>query len=86
MSSLDRARHVAGRALGDRDIDPSELDGLVLGITIPQSTSFFGVPTVAAQIGAPGISGPMINQACATLPRHCMRRPQRYRPVEVRNS
>ncbi|MFE5708647.1 thiolase family protein [Rhodococcus koreensis] len=66
VSSLDLAWQVTNRALGERGIDPTELAGLVLGITIPQATSFFGAPTVAAQIGAPGISGPMVNQACAT--------------------
>lgn len=38
----------------------------MLGLTIPQRTSFYGAPTLAARIGAPGISGPMLAQACAT--------------------
>jgi len=31
-----------------------------------RSLLFYGAPTVAARIGAPGITGPMISQACAT--------------------
>jgi acetyl-CoA acyltransferase len=66
VSSLDLAVLVTERALADRFIDPVELSQLVLGWTIPQPTAFFGAPTVAARIGAPGITGPMLAQACAT--------------------
>jgi acetyl-CoA acetyltransferase len=66
ISSLDVAEAVTRRALSDRGFAPKDLAGLVLGITIPQPASFFGAPTLAARIGAPDISGPMINQACAT--------------------
>jgi len=66
VSSLDLAVDVASRALGERGVDPGELGELVLGWTVPQEGAFYGAPTVAARIGAPGISGPMIAQACAT--------------------
>jgi acetyl-CoA acetyltransferase len=66
VSSLDLAVAVTRRALRHRDVDPGQLDGLVLGLTIPQEGSFFGGPTVAAQLGAPGITGPTVSQACAT--------------------
>lgn len=65
-SSLDLAVAVTKAALVERDIDAGIFESLVLGITIPQRGAFFGAPTVAARIGATGISGPMINQACAT--------------------
>src|SRR5581483_9006796 len=42
------------------------LDGLVLGWTIPQPEAFYGAPTLAVRIGADGLTGPMISQACAT--------------------
>lgn len=38
----------------------------MLGWTIPQPDIFYGAPTLAARIGAPGLSGPMVSQACAT--------------------
>jgi acetyl-CoA acetyltransferase family protein len=49
-----------------RRIAPSVFDGIILGITIPQKSSFYGVPWIAGMIGAPGITGPTISQACAT--------------------
>lgn len=35
-------------------------------MTVPQPNSFYAATTLAAQIGAPGITGPVISQACAT--------------------
>src|SRR4051812_33289196 len=66
VNSLDLAVDVARRALAARGIDPSVFTRLVLGWTVPQDTSFYGAPTVAARLGAPGITGPMLAQACAT--------------------
>jgi acetyl-CoA C-acetyltransferase len=66
VSSLDLAAAVTTRALADREVDPASLDGLVLGWTIPQREVFYGAPTLAGRIGAPGLSGPMVAQACAT--------------------
>lgn len=66
VSSLDLVADVTVRALERRQLPPTELTGLVLGWTVPQPQVFYGAPTVAARIGAPGISGPMLSQACAT--------------------
>jgi acetyl-CoA C-acetyltransferase len=63
---LDLAPAVASRALADRRVDTTSIDGLVLGWTIPQPDIFYGAPTLAGRIGMPGESGPMISQACAT--------------------
>lgn len=65
-SGLDLAAAVTGRALADRGLDPAELTGLVLGWTVPQPDIFYGAPTLAARLGMPGVSGPMVSQACAT--------------------
>jgi acetyl-CoA C-acetyltransferase len=65
-SSLDLAVNVTRRALRDRKVDTDALDGIVLGLTVPQEGSFFGAPTVAARLGATAVTGPMVNQACAT--------------------
>lgn len=66
LSSLDLLVDVTRRALDQRGLEASEADGLVMGWTVPQPQIFYGAPTVAARIGAPGLSGPMISQACAT--------------------
>lgn len=66
VSSVDLATAVTSRALADRGIDVNVVDEVVLGITIPQPGYFFGPPTIAARIGIPQITGPMISQACAT--------------------
>lgn len=66
VSSLDLAVAVTRRALDDRDVSPEEITQLVLGWTVPQEGAFYGAPTVAAKIGAPGVTGPMVAQACAT--------------------
>ena len=66
VPSLDLAVAVTSRALADRGVDPARIDGIVLGWTIPQKDIFYGAPTLAARLGATGISGPMVSQACAT--------------------
>ena len=60
------AADVTSRALQAREIDPGELDSLVFGWTIPAKRIFYGAPWLAGLIGAPGVSGAMISQACAT--------------------
>jgi acetyl-CoA acetyltransferase family protein len=66
ISSLDLAVLVTRRALDDRDVPADALSSVVMGWTVPQEGIFYGAPTLAARIGAPGITGPMISQACAT--------------------
>lgn len=66
VSSIDLAAAVTKAAFGARGFDAAELDELVLGWTVPQPDIFYGAPTLATKIGAPGIAGPMISQACAT--------------------
>jgi acetyl-CoA C-acetyltransferase len=66
VSSLQLAAAVTTAALDARGLDPTALDSLVLGWTIPQPDIFYGAPSLAVAIGAPGIAGPMVSQACAT--------------------
>jgi len=63
------AADVAQRALRERDIAPETFDTLFLGMTVIAEHSFYGAPWLAGLIGAAGISGPTINQACATSAR-----------------
>lgn len=66
VSSLDLAADVTARALAGRGLDPAVIEEMILGWTVPQPDIFYGAPLLAARIGAAGVSGPMISQACAT--------------------
>lgn len=65
VNSLDLAQQVTARALAERGVE-WPIEELVLGLTVPQKEAFYGAPTLATQLGFPGVSGPMIAQACAT--------------------
>ena len=69
LNALTFAADVAKGALAEREIDPGEFDALHLGTTVPQHHSFYGAPWVAGLIGAEGITGPTLSQACATSAR-----------------
>ena len=60
------AADVAVRALKERNVAPDVFDALFLGMTVPQKNSFYGGPWLAGLVGAPGITGPILSQACAT--------------------
>ncbi len=66
LHSLEFGAQVATTALAHRKITPDVFDGLFLGTTVPQKSGFYGAPWIAGVIGAPGITGPTISQACAT--------------------
>lgn len=66
INSIDLAARVTARALTDRGVDPKGIGELVLGITVPQQSGFYGAPTLAARIGAGHMTGAMVAQACAT--------------------
>jgi acetyl-CoA acetyltransferase len=67
--SIELAGQVAREVLADRKIDPGVLDGVFLGMTVIQKSSFYGAPWLAALLGAPGVTGPTFSQACATSAR-----------------
>ena len=69
LHSLRLAAWTGARALARRGIDPAALDFGVLGFTVPQKGSFYGLPWLAAELGAPHLPGPTIMQACATSAR-----------------
>jgi acetyl-CoA acetyltransferase len=66
VNSLDLAAAVTTNALAERRIEPGSLSKVILGQTVPQEGTFYGPSLVAARIGAPGIAGLLIVQACAT--------------------
>jgi len=69
LHSLKFAAEVARRELAQREIEPGQLDYGVLGTTIPQAQCFYGLPWLMGMLGADQVSGPSVNQACATSAR-----------------
>lgn len=66
LHSVEFAAHVAKAELAKRRIAPVAFDYGVLGMTVPQKGSFYGLPWFMGLIGAPKVGGPTVNQACAT--------------------
>jgi len=66
IHAIPLAAQTARKALAERDIPAEKLDGVVLGITVPQQHTLYGGPWLAALIGNEQITGTMVSQACAT--------------------
>lgn len=66
LHPLKFAAEVARTALAARDVDAKELAELVLGWTIPSPNCFYAGPWVAGMVGAEGVTGAIVSQACAT--------------------
>jgi acetyl-CoA acetyltransferase len=64
--ALEFAANVTREFLKDRGLSATVFDGLFLGTTVPQKSSFYGAPWLAGMIGNPIITGPTFSQACAT--------------------
>lgn len=60
------AAEVAARALAERGIAPSDIDGLCFGTTVASKYSFYAAPWFAGMAGLGHTTGPTISQACAT--------------------
>jgi acetyl-CoA acetyltransferase family protein len=66
LNSVEMAAHVASRELEKRGLAADLFDYGVLGMTVPQHHSFYGLPWLMGLIGTSTVGGPTINQACAT--------------------
>jgi acetyl-CoA acetyltransferase len=66
LHSVEFAAHVAKAELAKRRIAPDAFDYGVLGMTVPQKASFYGLPWFMGLIGGRKVGGPTIAQACAT--------------------
>lgn len=66
LHSIEFASEITRRALEERKIPVNEFDGIILGMTVPQKSNFYGAPWLTGMIGAMNITGPMVAQACAT--------------------
>jgi acetyl-CoA acetyltransferase len=60
------AANTSKRWLAQKKWDPAMFDYLFLGMTIGQPQWFYGSPWAAALIGATGIPGALVSQACTT--------------------
>ncbi len=69
LHSLRFAAWTAKRALEKRRVDLGRIDSGVLGFTVPQQGSFYGLPWVTGMLGGEHLAGPTIMQACATSAR-----------------
>jgi len=69
LNSVELAAHVAKQEMAARDIPMEALDYGVLGMTVPQKSSFYGLPWMTGMMGADHVGGPTISQACATSAR-----------------
>ena len=66
LHSMAFAAHVAKDELAQRNIPLDHIDHGILGMTVPQKQSFYGLPWVTGMMGAEAVAGPTISQACAT--------------------
>jgi acetyl-CoA acetyltransferase family protein len=66
LNSLEFASYTLKQELARRNIDGEAIEHGVLGFTVPQKSSFYGMPWVAGMAGLPHLSGPTVMQACAT--------------------
>ena len=66
LHSMKLAANVARDTLAAKKFPIETIDLGILGMTIPQPSSFFGLPWVTGMIGIPDVAGPTVSQACAT--------------------
>jgi acetyl-CoA acetyltransferase family protein len=66
LHAIKFAAHVTKAEMARRGLDPKMLDFGVLGLSVPQTACFYGLPWLTGMIGAHGVAGPTVSQACAT--------------------
>ncbi len=66
LNSVEFAAHVTKQELAKRKIAPEAFDYGVLGITVLQKHSFYGLPWFTGLAGLGHVGGPTVMQACAT--------------------
>jgi len=66
LNAIALAADTAKKALAARKLDAASLDAIALGMTVLQKHQLYAGPWFSALIGAEGITGPTISQACAT--------------------
>lgn len=69
LHSLKLAANVGKKFLQSKNFPMDKIDLGVLGVTNPQPSSFYGLPWVTGMMGLEGVTGPTVQQACATSAR-----------------
>lgn len=69
LNSIRLAANCARRMLDERKVDASAIDLGILGITNPQHGAFYGLPWLTGMLGIDRVTGPTVQQACATSAR-----------------
>src|SRR4051812_24614701 len=69
LHSLEFAAWNSRRELQQRGLQQAPIDYGVLGLTVPQQGSFYGLPWAMGLMGFEGVGGPSVAQACATSAR-----------------
>ena len=65
-NSIVLAAETSKRWLAEKNWDPKIFDYFFLGITVHQPHGFYGGPWAAAMMGATGVPGLLVSQACST--------------------
>jgi acetyl-CoA acetyltransferase family protein len=66
LHAIQFAAYVTKAELARRRIPADVIDHGVMGISVPQKHSFYGMPWLAGMAGLSNVGGPTIMQACAT--------------------
>lgn len=66
LNSVEFAAQVVRRELARRDLPAKIFDHGVLGFSVPQKHSFYGLPWLTGLAGIGHVGGPTLMQACAT--------------------
>jgi len=69
LHSVKLAANIALKSLQARDFPMEGIDLGILGITNPQPGSFYGLPWLTGMMGLEHVTGPTVQQACATSAR-----------------
>ncbi len=69
LHSLKLAARTGKAALEAKKFPQEAIDLAILGVTNPQKSSFYGLPWVTAMMGLENVTGPTVQQACATSAR-----------------
>ncbi len=66
LNAVEFGAFVTKKELAKRGIEPGVFDHGVLGISVPQKHSFYGLPWFSGMAGIGQVGGPTLMQACAT--------------------
>jgi acetyl-CoA acetyltransferase family protein len=66
LNAVEFAAHTAKKELARRNLMPGAFDHGVLGFSVPQKHSFYGLPWLTGMAGLGKVAGPTVMQACAT--------------------